>query len=123
MIRRPPRSTRTDTLFPYTTLFRSKPPANAGEEPSMDMFLFGAGLLYLCLQLLSLFLLRGKWRNAAWICAAVMALAIIVGCLGGSSGSGMGSLWIVIALPILAVVVALLLVVRGIRSEKSMVGK
>src|SRR3546814_8591055 len=24
MIRRPPRSTRTDTLFPYTTLFRSK---------------------------------------------------------------------------------------------------
>src|SRR3546814_15411276 len=29
MIRRPPRSTRTDTLFPYTTLFRSSP-AKAG---------------------------------------------------------------------------------------------
>src|SRR3546814_20331726 len=29
MIRRPPRSTRTDTLFPYTTLFRS-----AGRLPS-----------------------------------------------------------------------------------------
>src|SRR3546814_3424804 len=27
MIRRPPRSTRTDTLFPYTTLFRSIYPA------------------------------------------------------------------------------------------------
>src|SRR3546814_14497156 len=26
MIRRPPRSTRTDTLFPYTTLFRSHDP-------------------------------------------------------------------------------------------------
>src|SRR3546814_20613769 len=26
MIRRPPRSTRTDTLFPYTTLFRSNRP-------------------------------------------------------------------------------------------------
>src|SRR3546814_18922529 len=26
MIRRPPRSTRTDTLFPYTTLFRSPDP-------------------------------------------------------------------------------------------------
>src|SRR3546814_444053 len=26
MIRRPPRSTRTDTLFPYTTLFRSIAP-------------------------------------------------------------------------------------------------
>src|SRR3546814_1487856 len=27
MIRRPPRSTRTDTLFPYTTLFRSLEPS------------------------------------------------------------------------------------------------
>src|SRR3546814_10824463 len=34
MIRRPPRSTRTDTLFPYTTLFRSGQPVigvGAGE--------------------------------------------------------------------------------------------
>src|SRR3546814_4943292 len=30
MIRRPPRSTRTDTLFPYTTLFRSDLTAFAG---------------------------------------------------------------------------------------------
>src|SRR3546814_11532124 len=30
MIRRPPRSTRTDTLFPYTTLFRSRPWGRAG---------------------------------------------------------------------------------------------
>src|SRR3546814_7231006 len=30
MIRRPPRSTRTDTLFPYTTLFRSLSPLKAG---------------------------------------------------------------------------------------------
>src|SRR3546814_7194613 len=30
MIRRPPRSTRTDTLFPYTTLFRSR--AGAGRR-------------------------------------------------------------------------------------------
>src|SRR3546814_11750484 len=30
MIRRPPRSTRTDTLFPYTTLFRSRAPARHG---------------------------------------------------------------------------------------------
>src|SRR3546814_5922458 len=29
MIRRPPRSTRTDTLFPYTTLFRSPTAAAA----------------------------------------------------------------------------------------------
>src|SRR3546814_1050332 len=30
MIRRPPRSTRTDTLFPYTTLFRSGAEASRG---------------------------------------------------------------------------------------------
>src|SRR3546814_12877557 len=54
MIRRPPRSTRTDTLFPYTTLFRSKSgraaaamglsfqagtpagPARSGEDPPCD---------------------------------------------------------------------------------------
>src|SRR3546814_9359911 len=35
MIRRPPRSTRTDTLFPYTTLFRSNRPQRqrAGDDP------------------------------------------------------------------------------------------
>src|SRR3546814_12485339 len=32
MIRRPPRSTRTDTLFPYTTLFRSAEQAEHGVE-------------------------------------------------------------------------------------------
>src|SRR3546814_17401658 len=31
MIRRPPRSTRTDTLFPYTTLFRSNEAVVGGE--------------------------------------------------------------------------------------------
>src|SRR3546814_15501595 len=32
MIRRPPRSTRTDTLFPYPTLFRSPQLACIGDE-------------------------------------------------------------------------------------------
>src|SRR3546814_7363513 len=33
MIRRPPRSTRTDTLFPYTTLFRSLGARGVGRAP------------------------------------------------------------------------------------------
>src|SRR3546814_9547196 len=33
MIRRPPRSTRTDTLFPYTTLFRSAH-RGGGQQPA-----------------------------------------------------------------------------------------
>src|SRR3546814_1069214 len=39
MIRRPPRSTRTDTLFPYTTLFRSsRPPGPRSAPPAIGVF-------------------------------------------------------------------------------------
>src|SRR3546814_5550089 len=45
MIRRPPRSTRTDTLFPYTTLFRAERAMNAmapmqliGEHDGMKFY-------------------------------------------------------------------------------------
>src|SRR3546814_3020914 len=60
MIRRPPRSTRTDTLFPYTTLFRSRfvaraarlfahpgfgdrfhPETKCGREPMYDLVIRG----------------------------------------------------------------------------------
>src|SRR3546814_18087606 len=48
MIRRPPRSTRTDTLFPYTTLFRSNYPVRSiaggmmggSEDRSSGLFLY-----------------------------------------------------------------------------------
>src|SRR3546814_15824409 len=49
MIRRPPRSTRTDTLFPYTTLFRSHRGGDTGaaDPPSMAArpTLAGGGVL------------------------------------------------------------------------------
>src|SRR3546814_15444063 len=38
MIRRPPRSTRTDTLFPYTTLFRSAPATWIGYLSSTGVY-------------------------------------------------------------------------------------
>src|SRR3546814_5519949 len=38
MIRRPPRSTRTDTLFPYTTLFRSRNPRGRARVPRPERF-------------------------------------------------------------------------------------
>src|SRR3546814_18329311 len=41
MIRRPPRSTRTDTLFPYTTLFRSVGRALGSDAETREI---GAGL-------------------------------------------------------------------------------
>src|SRR3546814_2876308 len=42
MIRRPPRSTRTDTLFPYTTLFRSSP--SGGWISRRDRYVSGSRL-------------------------------------------------------------------------------
>src|SRR3546814_8562947 len=45
MIRRPPRSTRTDTLFPYTTLFRSRQPAGGLGADGDRLRLAGARLL------------------------------------------------------------------------------
>src|SRR3546814_1417844 len=45
MIRRPPRSTRTDTLFPYTTLFRSKDALRAIQfEHQIDDAAAGGGI-------------------------------------------------------------------------------
>src|SRR3546814_4470741 len=44
MVRRPPRSTRTDTLFPYTTLFRSRRLLSFDQVPTIldDIWLPGA---------------------------------------------------------------------------------
>src|SRR3546814_18178292 len=44
MVRRPPRSTRTDTLFPYTTLFRSRRLLSFDQVPTTldDIWLPGA---------------------------------------------------------------------------------
>src|SRR3546814_3962434 len=47
IIRRPPRSTRTDTLFPYTTLFRS---GQRVVEQRRDMLLDGLGKEHLLRQ-------------------------------------------------------------------------
>src|SRR3546814_9950967 len=47
MIRRPPRSTRTDTLFPYTTLFRSLGAEEVPRaEPSQLVFAMDVGRVF-----------------------------------------------------------------------------
>src|SRR3546814_5616886 len=46
MIRRPPRSTRTDTLFPYTTLFRSTPVVSMFANYSKGLQVPGTDNLY-----------------------------------------------------------------------------
>src|SRR3546814_5317108 len=56
MIRRPPRSTRTDTLFPYTTLFRSAALADV-----IPVALFILLYMYLALRRLVALPLWGCW--------------------------------------------------------------
>src|SRR3546814_15151854 len=72
MIRRPPRSTRTDTLFPYTTLFRSAASVGACKHhysesrwrrayrPDASQGLFRAGDAALCCRR------GGRWQNWRW---------------------------------------------------------
>src|SRR3546814_4394894 len=60
MIRRPPRSSRTDTLFPYTTLFRS-------ERPRIQRAALGPLLVHTAIQL----------ERAALADVTLEALAII----------------------------------------------
>src|SRR3546814_20311063 len=57
MIRRPPRSTRTATLFPYTTLFRSGPARGSDGE--------GASLRRLCPR--DACGGRGAWRHRLYV--------------------------------------------------------
>src|SRR3546814_13812019 len=63
MIRRPPRSTRTDTLFPYTTLFLSQP----GFIASMPVY--------------------RKGKQVAWVNANFHAQAFMEGLLGKGDGA------------------------------------
>src|SRR3546814_4453967 len=50
MIRRPPRSTRTDTLFPYTTLFRSSARGTSRGFPRMVSSTSSSGSHFSTLQ-------------------------------------------------------------------------
>src|SRR3546814_19799213 len=82
MIRRPPRSTRTDTRFPYTTLFRSSPIAQPIEiAKSMAEAVTGTNRAFR--------LDGGSWQEkrsgGAGKDRAVMAHSH--GDMGGSSGS------------------------------------
>src|SRR3546814_11296012 len=69
MIRRPPRSTRTDTLFPYTTLFRSEVRLKDGKvlrRVTLPPQYFGEGIVPWKDEILSLTWQHGvgfRWRR------------------------------------------------------------
>src|SRR3546814_8164600 len=84
MIRRPPRSTRTDTLFPYTTLFRSKggrPEArvaeqsSAGRDRNRDAHSANAGGACACLRAARAHVTPPYFSFPRWLFAAKLFIA------------------------------------------------
>src|SRR3546814_20770143 len=78
MIRRPPRSTRTDTLFPYTTLFRSSAETAALQAPAKRSKdgLLGVGLIMAVLLMLRSRSVAGV--ALAWLGGEVL---VVLACL------------------------------------------
>src|SRR3546814_1534492 len=72
MLRRPPRSTRTDTLFPYTTLFRSRL-VGLGDHPEVAQLGDGAT--------------AGDRREARPLAAAELAVDRVVVHVGGAGAA------------------------------------
>src|SRR3546814_7971035 len=89
MIRRPPRSTRTDTLFPYTTLFRS-PPVLRLDAGRADAIVPGlAGALIGCLGLRGLAVAgRGAFEHSGSVLLAEIDRGAAAAAVAGAHGMG-----------------------------------
>src|SRR3546814_9401020 len=88
MIRRPPRSTRTDTLFPYTTLFRSN---NTVDDQLVAVPWFvDAGLLYYRRDLLEK---HGKTVPKTWRDLTETTRAIVPAEQAAGDGDLLGFVW------------------------------
>src|SRR3546814_13534721 len=110
MIRRPPRSTRTDTLFPYTTLFRSlHPAALPGAGALLPDGAAGAGDRRPAAQRS-----RGHCGGAPDARRATVALVVLVGAAAGHGAVGAA---------VRAARCAALRPAQGLRSEERRVGK
>src|SRR3546814_3714713 len=99
MIRRPPRSTRTDTLFPYTTLFRSEIAAGCAIGPSLlgwitpEQILTGTPLDVLAELGVILLLFAVGLETRLEDLKKVGKVAFAVGVVGVLVPFGMGSMW------------------------------
>src|SRR3546814_6298655 len=83
MIRRPPRSTRTDTLFPYTTLFRSPRGGGGSGCDQVAADLYGAWAMNIMGSM------NPAWRP--YVAAAAIAVAGVAGGFGLSQWIGRGA--------------------------------
>src|SRR3546814_15672805 len=89
MIRRPPRSTRTDTLFPYTTLFRSGQQRALSPSTLIGYWALVLGFIVLVLYLFSRVaaLLLDRFRGPGFVILLVV-MGVIVSQTFRKSGEG-----------------------------------
>src|SRR3546814_16318265 len=76
MLRRPPRSTRTDTLFPYTTLFRS---FMGRETPCADIV---RSMMMAGFPLRTAQACRAAWTRRKYVCCFVVVVVYTSGVWG-----------------------------------------
>src|SRR3546814_15927223 len=90
MIRRPPRSTRTDTLFPYTTLFRS--------QNALDIAFLWSGAALPGHVTLAEYAHRGAYTLIATALLAGLSVLVVLrpgeAATRGPRVRGLGGLWI-----------------------------
>lgn len=79
----------------------------------MDNYFIIAGCVWLSLQILAHWKMQGLWRKAALLSAGAMALAVAIAVLGVLAGSNIAPIWVVFALPVCLLWIALLWIVRG----------
>ncbi|MGB3387899.1 MAG: hypothetical protein WBA88_07975 [Pseudaminobacter sp.] len=79
----------------------------------MEPLFVGAAVLWLVLNGTAIWAFGGKWRTAALIPAAAMALAIAVAVFGILGGSNLAPIWVVFALPLCLAWILALWVVKA----------
>src|SRR3546814_20342339 len=100
MRRLPPRSTRTDTLFPYTTLFRSLHHPNVSLDPSRvaAQVASGIGFLGAGAILMRRGVVHGLTTAASLWAVAALGLAVGGGTYGAAIAATLIMLFILLAL-------------------------
>jgi hypothetical protein len=96
--------------------------ARSGYDPRMtdmliDAFFVALPLLIIggvVMQWQALRRFSGGWRLAAWVPAVTMGIAVAVAVAGSLAGSNLAPIWIVFALPLCLVWLAVLWLLRGL---------
>src|SRR3546814_2484847 len=112
MIRRPPRSTRTDTLFPYTTLFRSTAfPLNGFQKEAGRLVIYRRESRF---QIIELHYLEARQQRLE----AIAHLGLI-GCRDGAQRPAMKSVGEGYEFVLLRIAIGIMIAARRLEDRKS----